>query len=231
MVRTSRLVALGMAVVFVMGLSACGSSDDDEGVAGDSATGTAACQPVGADLKATAVKTVPVELKEYSFTPATVDVAAGVVTFAATNNGTLNHELAFLPGGGEVPLTTAGTPDEDALGTAGAFELEAFGSGLSLRRHLRPEARHLHPVLHRDRRRRPDPSPEGHAGQAHRRLDAEPGAPGPPGTPRPPPPASYQRSPFVARRTDPGPPPPPTAPTSGRLRRWAPVRPRPSRRR
>ena len=131
MVRTSRLVALGMAVVFVVGLPACGSSDDDEGVAGDSATDAAACQPVGEDLKATALKTVPVELKEYSFTPSTVDVAAGVVTFAATNSGTLNHELAFLPGGGEVPLTTVGTPDEDALGTAGAFELEAFGPGLS----------------------------------------------------------------------------------------------------
>jgi plastocyanin len=129
-VRTSRLMALGMAVVFVVGLAACGSSDDDEGVAGDSATEAAACQPVGEDLAASALKTVPVELKEYSFTPATVDVAAGVVTFAATNTGTLNHELAFLPGGGEVPLTTAGAPDEDALGTAGAFELDAFGPGL-----------------------------------------------------------------------------------------------------
>ncbi|MEA2901957.1 MAG: hypothetical protein QOH36_1844 [Actinomycetota bacterium] len=131
MVRTSRLVALGMAVVFVVGLSACGSSDDDIGVAGDSATEVAACQPVGEDLKATALKTVSVELKEYSFTPPTVELAAGVVTFAVTNAGTLNHELAFLPGGGEVPLNTAGNPDEGALGTAGAFELEAFGPGLS----------------------------------------------------------------------------------------------------
>ncbi|MEA2971667.1 MAG: hypothetical protein QOG82_125 [Actinomycetota bacterium] len=131
MVRTSRLVALGMAVVFVVGLSACGSSDDDIGVAGDSPTEVAACQPVGEDLKATALKTVSVELKEYSFTPPTVELAAGVLTFAVTNAGTLNHELAFLPGGGEVPLNTSGNPDEGALGTAGAFELEAFGPGLS----------------------------------------------------------------------------------------------------
>ena len=56
---------------------------------------------------------------------------AGVVTFAATNNGTENHEVAFLPGGGEVPQNPQGDPDEDALGAAGAFELEAFGPGQS----------------------------------------------------------------------------------------------------
>ena len=61
--------------------------------------------------------------------PAAVEVAAGVVTFAASNAGTENHELAFLPGGGDVPLTEDGAPDEDALADAGAFELEAFGPG------------------------------------------------------------------------------------------------------
>ena len=85
----------------------------------------------GGDLKAATVRTVPIELKEYSFTPSTVDVAAGVVTFVVTNAGTENHEMAVLPGGGDVPLTAAGTPDEDALAAAGAFELEAFGKGLS----------------------------------------------------------------------------------------------------
>ena len=86
---------------------------------------------MGTDLKANALKTVALELKEFSFTPSTVEVGAGIVTFAANNTGTSNHEVAFLPGGGDVPLTTAGTPDEDALGAAGAFELEAFGPGLS----------------------------------------------------------------------------------------------------
>jgi plastocyanin len=51
------------------------------------------------------------------------------VTFAAENTGAENHELAFLPGGGDVPLTGDGAPDEDALAAAGAFELEAFGPG------------------------------------------------------------------------------------------------------
>ena len=52
-----------------------------------------------------------------------------MVTFETVNNGDEAHELAFLPGGGEVPLTADGAPDEDALGEAGAFELEAYGPG------------------------------------------------------------------------------------------------------
>ncbi len=47
-----------------------------------------------------------------------VEVGAGVFTFAAENIGTENHELAFLPGGGEVPLNGEGAPDEDALAAA-----------------------------------------------------------------------------------------------------------------
>ena len=35
--------------------------------------------------------------------------------------------MAFLPGGGDVPFTEDGAPDEDALAEAGAFELEGFG--------------------------------------------------------------------------------------------------------
>ena len=57
-----------------------------------------------------------------------VEAPAGIVTFALDNQGAENHELAFLPGGGEVPFTD-GAPDEAALEDAGAFELEAFSSG------------------------------------------------------------------------------------------------------
>jgi plastocyanin len=84
---------------------------------------------VGEDLEADAAETVDIELNEYSFDPSEVEVGAGIVTFAATNAGAENHELAFLPGGGEIPLTDDGAPDEDALSDAGAFELEAFGPG------------------------------------------------------------------------------------------------------
>jgi hypothetical protein len=34
-----------------------------------------------------------------------------------------------LPGGGDVPMTAEGAPDEAALEAAGAFELEAFSPG------------------------------------------------------------------------------------------------------
>ncbi len=128
--RRSRWLALGMAVVVTLGMAGCGDDGDDDGVAADSGTEAAECSPVGENLAGDAARTVPIELKDYSFTPASVTLAPGVVTFAATNVGTENHELAFLPGGGEVPLTAAGAPDEDALGDQGAFELEAFGPGL-----------------------------------------------------------------------------------------------------
>jgi plastocyanin len=84
---------------------------------------------VGEDLESSATQTVQVGLDEYAFDLATTSVPAGVVTFATTNNGEQEHELAFLPGGGEVPVTDEGLPDEEALAAAGAFELEAYGPG------------------------------------------------------------------------------------------------------
>jgi len=123
---------VAVAVAVALSLAGCGDDGDSgSGVATDSATEEAKCSPVGTELEAKAAKTVSIELKEYSFSPSTVQVGAGVVTFAAKNMGTENHELAFLPGGGEVPLTAGGEPDEEALGSAGAFELETFGPGQS----------------------------------------------------------------------------------------------------
>jgi plastocyanin len=71
------------------------------------------------------------ELSDWKFTPAEVTVPAGIVTFQVFNQGPENHELAFLPGGGDVPLAADGAPDEEALEAAGAFELEAFPPGES----------------------------------------------------------------------------------------------------
>jgi plastocyanin len=143
MIRRRRPLALvlPLAAIVSLGLAACG--DDDEAAGPDTtapneeAVGAdhqaSECTPVGEDLEAEAAQTVEIQLAEYAFTPAELDVAPGVVTFAATNIGTEAHELAFLPGGGEVPFTGEGAPDEAALADAGAFELEAFPAGQECR--------------------------------------------------------------------------------------------------
>lgn len=136
-----------LTAVVVLTLVSCGDSDDgagvtdigDDGSASASASGTASgsatgtaeaeCSPVGEDLEAEADETVEITAIDYAFEPADVEVSAGVVTFAVSNEGEENHELAFLPGGGDIPKTEEGDPDEDALAEAGAFELEAFGPG------------------------------------------------------------------------------------------------------
>lgn len=128
--RPGRLGAL--VVAMAVSLIGCGTDEADDGAASGSGVGAdsaapAACNPVGEELKAGATRTVSMELRDFSFSPASVETAPGVVTFAARNLGSENHELAFLPGSGEVPLTADGEPDEAALGAAGAFELEAFG--------------------------------------------------------------------------------------------------------
>ena len=130
MSRRRRILALALALALVaLTLAGCG---DDGGPAADQASaGDRPCEPVGTALAERATSTVEVVLDEYAFSPSAVEVPAGIVTFAVRNEGDEEHELAFLPGGGEVPLTDDGEPDEDALGDAGAFELEAFGPGRS----------------------------------------------------------------------------------------------------
>lgn len=150
MIKRSRWLAL--FAVLAMVLAACGADDGGEvrdigadGTATGSASGSASesasdsgsasgtaateCTPVNPDMEADADTIVDIELVDYRFVPAEIEVAAGVVTFQVTNNGTEPHEVAFLPGGGEVPMTEDGAPDEEALAAAGAFELEAFGPG------------------------------------------------------------------------------------------------------
>ncbi|HZD23884.1 MAG TPA: cupredoxin domain-containing protein [Acidimicrobiia bacterium] len=89
----------------------------------------AECKPLGTELEAEANTEVEITVVDFAFDPSEIEVPAGVVTFEVTNEGTEAHELAFLPGGGEVPFTEVGVPDEEALEAAGAFELEAFGPG------------------------------------------------------------------------------------------------------
>jgi plastocyanin len=136
--RTPKFAVVTLVLALGGLLAACGDDDgagirasgsaSGSGTGGSaSSTGAAECSPVGEDLEADADETVDIGLVEYAFVPDVVEVDAGVVTFAATNDGAENHEVAFLPGGGDVPFTEDGAPDEDALAEAGAFELEGFG--------------------------------------------------------------------------------------------------------
>lgn len=124
--------------------SACSADDGGEvrnldpsgsasGSGSESASGSGIsdgeCRPVGAELESEAETTVQVTLSDFAFSPNQIEVPAGIVTFEVTNDGSESHELAFLPGGGEVPFTDDGEPDEEALSEAGVFELEAFGPG------------------------------------------------------------------------------------------------------
>lgn len=109
------------------GSSAAGGSSAAAGSsAGGEGADAAACKPVGEDLESKADQTVKITATDYAFTPNKVTVPAGITTFEVRNDGDTNHELAFLPGGGDVPLKD-GKPDEAALEKAGAFELEGFG--------------------------------------------------------------------------------------------------------
>lgn len=112
------------------GSSAAGGSSAAAGssASGGSSAAAAECKPVGEDLEAKADQTVEITLADYSFKPSKLEVPAGITTFEVRNEGDTNHELAFLPGGGDVPMKD-GAPDEAALEEAGAFELEGFGAG------------------------------------------------------------------------------------------------------
>lgn len=148
-----RAAAIGLAVI--VALAACGEDDGasvrdlgasdasesgsaSEASGSSSASGSASapadepaeCTPVNPELEADATGTVAIEVSDFAFDQERYEVDAGVITFAVTNNGSVNHEVAFLPGGGDVPYAD-GAPDEDALERAGAFELEAFGAGLT----------------------------------------------------------------------------------------------------
>ena len=112
------------------GGSASGSQSGSASGSGSStAVADAECAPVGTDLEAEAQETVAISAVDFAYEPDEIAVDAGVVTFEMSNDGAAVHELAFLPGGGEVPFTEDGEPDEAALEAAGAFELEGFGSG------------------------------------------------------------------------------------------------------
>ena len=125
--RTYIVVAL---VCAALSLGGCGGDDTADSEATEAAEGgDETCEPVNPELEGDADQTVPITLTDYQFAPPAVEVAAGTITFATSNEGGEAHELAVLPGGGEVPFVEPGVPDEAALEAAGAFELEGYGPG------------------------------------------------------------------------------------------------------
>lgn len=127
------LVAL---VCCALALSGCGDDDPDSGSSTQAAAGddqaaeeAGECEPVNADMEGDADQVVEVTLSDFAFNPVSMEVDAGTVTFATTNEGGSVHEFAVLPGGGDVPFIEEGVPDEDALEAAGAFEMEGYGPG------------------------------------------------------------------------------------------------------
>ncbi len=133
------------ALALLLPLAACGDDDGEavrevgaeagssSGSGSGSASGVTAeeadCEPVGEELEDEATATVEIELVDHAIEPGVLEVEPGVTTFVTENEGEEAHELAFLPGGGPVPLLADGSPDEGALAEAGAFELEAYGPG------------------------------------------------------------------------------------------------------
>ncbi len=110
--------------------AACGA--DDDGAASPAATAgpdaPRICEPVNVELESVADQTVSITATEFAFADLEYEAVPGTVTFEVANRGGEEHELAFLPGGGDVPYTDD-EPDEAALEARGAFELEAFGPG------------------------------------------------------------------------------------------------------
>lgn len=82
--RPARLVSLALGAAAL--IAACGGTTP---TSGPGATGPAATLPAG---------TYAVEAKNYSFTPSTISVPAGEVTFQVTNAGTEEHEFEIFKG-------------------------------------------------------------------------------------------------------------------------------------
>lgn len=112
--RLTRPPVLSVAVVAVaLVLAACGGGDEDEGDTGGEGT------------------TVSVELADFAVTPDVTSVAAGAITFVATNAGPSEHELVVLRtdlAPDALPVE-GGMAAEDASGIEETGEIEEFEAG------------------------------------------------------------------------------------------------------
>ena len=104
--NVSRYTVLAVTSVAVLLIAACGSDEPTE-----SPTSPATVTPSAA--------TVDVVLKEWSVEPSPNSSAAGSVTFDATNEGTIEHELVVVKSdlAPDALVVVNGKVDEEASGT------------------------------------------------------------------------------------------------------------------
>jgi uncharacterized cupredoxin-like copper-binding protein len=125
--------ALGLAAV----LAACGGTTSTAGPAASrpAASAPAASAPgaSGPAVSAPAAATVAVEAKDFAFTPSTISVPAGQVTFQVRNGGSQDHELEIFQGGAVVhqgeALTPGLTRDQTVTLAAGDYQFKCLIDG------------------------------------------------------------------------------------------------------
>jgi hypothetical protein len=115
------LIGVGLLIaVLAIGAIACGDDDGD----GDNGDG---------DGNGDTGTVVGIRLLEFSVIPDPSSVAAGDVTFEATNEGAINHELAIVRTDlqpGDLPTLGDGSVDEAQVEVIGRIaELESAGTG------------------------------------------------------------------------------------------------------
>ena len=114
----SRIVRLAVIVACAGGLAACGSSSSSSGGAYSKPTATPS-KPTGAGGDGPSVTA-----KDFSFTPATIDLTAGkTVTISATNDGAAKHNLTIEKLKVNVDLPPGSTKTATVKGAkAGTYE-------------------------------------------------------------------------------------------------------------
>ncbi len=132
MVRFTKMMAVGSALVLMMALTACGDDDDASSDTADTAsTDTAGTDTEMADTGG-GDGTVNVVLSEWIVEPDPTSAAAGTVEFVASNEGGEAHELVVVKGDdpAALPQDDTGLVLEDEL-EEGAFigEIEEFDAG------------------------------------------------------------------------------------------------------
>lgn len=114
--KSTKVLAIGSALVMMLTLVACGDDDDDAAGDGDGGDGNS----------------VSVVLSEWIVEPDPTSTAAGSVEFVASNEGGETHELVIVKGddADALPIDDTGKILEDDL-EEGTFigEIEEFEAG------------------------------------------------------------------------------------------------------